>query len=277
MNKFLDRLLSEKDKPETAETQEQAPTQSGQSAPFFGNARIAVYDSLSSPPQVFEVSGKERQDFIDSLGSKIYHLSHERGGGAPFTAIKELVENLIHADFKEVVVTILDKGNTIRLSDQGPGIKDKTKVFEPGFSTASCDMKSIIKGVGSGLPIAKEILAAVNGVIKIEDNLSLGTVVTLELAGNRPLGEAVNYKKEGAAPSGIILSNRQKKVLSLVAEIGPAGPSDISSELKMSLSTAYRDLKSLEDLELVAADERGRRVLTGRGMDFIESFLNLTG
>ncbi len=273
MNSFLERLLMER----AASLSDAEPEPAVQAVcldgSFAGRARIAIYDSFLAPPQVVELLSSEREEFIDSLSSKIYHLSHERGSEAPFTAIKELVENLIHADFKEVVVTILNGGRTIRIADQGPGIADKKTVFEPGFSTATGEMKGIIKGVGSGLPIAKEIVSAASGSIKIEDNLGKGAVVTLTLGPSLKEGGAESDKKADPSRS-LVLSNRQKKVLFLVAEIGPAGPSEVSSELQMSLSTAYRDLRSLEDLGLLWSDERGRRVLSGEGIDFMETFFN---
>ncbi len=46
----------------------------------------------------------------------------------------------------------MDKGNTIRFADQGPGIAHKDLVQEPGFSSATEPMKRYIRGVGSGLP-----------------------------------------------------------------------------------------------------------------------------
>ncbi|MDI6799437.1 MAG: ATP-binding protein [Actinomycetota bacterium] len=280
VNKFLERVLSEKeDAKKESLAREAAPScaeEKGASS-FRGFARIAIYDSLSSPPQIIELSCQDRQEFIDSLGAKIYQLSHEGGGNAPFAAIKELVENLIHASFKEVVVTILNKGNTIRIADQGPGIANKDKALEPGFSTATSEMKHIIKGVGSGLPIVKEIVGLSGGVMKIEDNLVSGSVITMEFKKIPELGGVELPAKKKPSPLTMTLSNRQKKVLFLVAEVGPIGPSEMASELSMSLSTAYRDLRSLEDLGLLRADDRGRRVLSQEGVDFMENFFDQTG
>lgn len=280
MNKFLERVLSEKeDTKKESCAQKAAPScAEKEGVPSFKKfARIAIYDTLSSPPQIIELSGQDRQEFIDSLGAKIYQLSHERGGDAPFAAIKELVENLIHASFKEVVVTILNKGNTIRISDQGPGIANKEKVFEPGFSTATSEMKHIIKGVGSGLPIVKEMVGLLSGAIKIEDNLVSGSVITMEFNKGPVLGGAELPAKKKPSPFTMTVSSRQKKVLFLVAEIGPIGPSGVASELSVGLSAAYRDLRSLEGLGLLRSDKRGQRVLSQEGVDFIENFFDQPG
>jgi hypothetical protein len=41
-------------------------------------------------------------------------------GGACGGGIRALIENLIHAEFMGVVVSILDDGNVVRISDKGP-------------------------------------------------------------------------------------------------------------------------------------------------------------
>ena len=118
---------------------------------------------------------------IEKVASRTYNLARERGGGVPYTIIREISENLIHSGFSEVVVTILDDGNTVRFADQGPGIADKERVFLPGFSTATSEMKRHIKGVGSGLPIVRECLSFAGGTVEIDDNLGRGAVVTLKV------------------------------------------------------------------------------------------------
>ena len=79
------------------------------------------------------------------------------------------------------MVSILDKGNTIRFADHGPGIPSKEKAQMPGFSSAVEPMKNYIRGVGSGLPIVREYLESSHGTITIEDNLGTGAVVTVSL------------------------------------------------------------------------------------------------
>lgn len=61
------------------------------------------------------------------------------------------------------------------------------------------------------------------------------------------------------------LSRRQRRVLFLVADLGEVGPSTASTELDMSLSTAFRDLVTLEEMDLVQSDENGKRSLTPLG------------
>lgn len=237
--------------------------------PAHTGARVAVYDSLASAPRVEEIEASDLADAIEKVASRTYNLARERGGGVPYTIIREVSENLIHAGFSEVVVTILDDGNTVRFADQGPGIADKERVFLPGFSTATAEMKGLIRGVGSGLPIVKECLGFAGGAVDIDDNLGRGTVVTLRVAP-RPRAE----EAEPVPPEGLPrLSNRQKQVLSLVMELGSAGPSAVARELSVGLSTAYRDLASLGEAGLILADESGKRVLTERGIAILDTIL----
>lgn len=231
-------------------------------------AQIAIYDNLVSPPRVINLADEGILQLIDNLSAKTYNLAKEKGGAIPFTAIKEVVENLIHAYFKQAVISILDDGNTIRISDQGPGIKNKDSAMRPGFTTATKKMKEHIKGVGSGLPIANEVISFSGGKMTVEDNISGGTVITLSTKIN-PLKQ----KNPSPEKTSIKLEKRQVQVLSLVTEVGAIGPSVVSSELKISLSTAHRELSCLEDMGLVESDSQGKRSITTNGINFLNQII----
>jgi len=47
----------------------------------------------------------------------------------PFVVLREAVENLIHADFQDAIVTIMPDGNVVRVSDPRAGHKEK----KPGY------------------------------------------------------------------------------------------------------------------------------------------------
>ncbi len=228
-------------------------------------ARIAVYDGLIAAPRVEDVAADDLGDAIEQLASRTYNIARDRGGPIPYTIIREVSENLIHAGFREVVVTILDDGFTIRFADQGPGIPDKEKAFLPGFSTATGDMKRVIRGVGSGLPIVRETLSFTGGTVDVDDNISCGTVVTLHAPRPKDTEPAPE-----APPPVPRLSDRQKHVLSIILESGAAGPSALSRELEVGVATAYRDLALLEEAGLIAADENGKRRLTEFGVSCLE-------
>ena len=241
-------------------------------------ARLAVYDSMSVSPYIVDLSADDYEEFIGLLSTKAYQASQEKGGAVPFTLIKEIIENLIHACFSEVIITILDNGNTVRISDQGPGIKNKAKAVEPGFSTATRSMKRFIKGVGSGLTVVKESLALLGGTIAIDDNIEQGTVITLSLPfkSNVDNNESVDSGVFKPAPGStqVKLNKRQRQVLFLVTELGEVGPTKIASELTISLSTAYRDLSHLESGGLIKTAPNGKRSLTAAGIEKLDDFFN---
>jgi len=257
-------------------------------------ARVAIYDGVGSAPRVEEIVSPDVDEYIEALSSRVYELARERGGEIPYTVIREVSENLIHADFAEPVVSILDDGATVRFADQGPGIADKSRALLPGFTTARSSMKRHIRGVGSGFPIVKDYLSLSGGELTIEDNLGCGSVVTVHskcarsraphqprpaaqprpsAAAAQPFTPPMEIEEPVETSSAPVarprLSTRQKQVLALVMESGTAGPSLVAAELGVALSTAYRDLASLEDMGLILADA-GKRQLTEDGLDYLK-------
>ena len=93
-------------------------------------ARIAVYDDASAAPRVVEVAPTDVRAYLEEITLQVTQLSQAQGGSIPFMVIREIVENLIHAYFIQPTVSILDHGNTIRFSDQGPGIREKDRALQ---------------------------------------------------------------------------------------------------------------------------------------------------
>lgn len=278
------------------------------------SVRIAVYDSFQTLPRIIDISSPDFESAVEQVTTKVYSLCRDKGGNMPYVVLKEAVENLIHADFCDVVISIMPDGNVVRIADHGPGISDKRRAFLPGFSTATSQMRRMIKGVGSGLPVVQESLASLGGSVILEDNLTCGSVITLTIGAprdespipalgninspggdralkkdfpsdrsNRKQDEDVSPESDSVAVrTGNELSNeqldrdlssRQKKVFLLIAELGEIGPSTVTKELDISLSTAYRDLVTLEELSLVTSVEGGKRKVTKRGIDFLAYIL----
>ncbi|MBL7123399.1 MAG: hypothetical protein ISS14_00700 [Actinobacteria bacterium] len=255
--------------------------------------RIAVYDNMRSIPRIIDLNFNDINNFINETSEKTYNLSHEIGGRIPYTIIKEIIENLIHADFKEVIITVLDSGNHIIVTDQGPGIEDKEKAFLPGYTSATSKMKEYIRGVGSGFPIIKETITFSGGSIDVKDNIKMGTVISLKLGLTKDGEEVQDSGSEPAAElpsdtegeektqtdsldkfSGKILSDRQKKILFIILELGEAGPSTIARELGFSLSSSYRELIYLEKNKLLTSSSIGKRRLSKKGMKYLEYYSN---
>jgi len=207
--------------------------------------------------------GTATRDLIEQLTARAHSLAQEEGGGIPLNVFRELIENLVHASFSGVVITILDRGNTLRVSDQGPGIPDKDAALRPGFTTADAANKRHIRGVGSGLFVAQRTLTGLGGTLEIEDNLGRGTVITARIPPpiESPLAPS-------PAPE-YNLPERQLKVLLLTVELAPVGPTRIAQELGVSTSTVYRDLVSLEQAGFVACRPNGHRSATDAGLAYI--------
>ncbi len=224
--------------------------------------RLAYYPGSSTVPKIEDVFSSNPVELMDLVTSKTFRFLQEEASLIPFTALKEVVENLIHASFKEAVISVMDFGQVVRVADGGPGIEEKELALLPGFTTATARMKKFIRGVGCGLPIAQEIITFLGGKLLLENNLKRGTVVTIYVPSQ--------YKN--SLPSNnqaCSLSSRQQKIAFLLAEIGSAGPSLIANELGLSVSTVYRELRFLEALGIVKLAKEGKRQLTDFGLNLI--------
>jgi predicted HTH transcriptional regulator len=248
---------------------------------------------MRSLPRVIDSEYGNVADFLNDASQKTYNLSREMGGKIPYTIIREIIENLIHADFKEVTITVMSGGNHIMVSDQGPGIGDKEKALLPGYTSATSTMKQYIRGVGSGLPIVKETITFSGGIIDISDNIRQGTVISLKIGSPdkdsvsspdtiaiespRLNPEEIEKKLSVEAFEKLdneILSERQKKILFLILELEEAGPSTIAQELDFSLSTSYRELILLEKNKLLSSGSSGKRKLSKKGLKYLEYYSN---
>jgi anti-sigma regulatory factor (Ser/Thr protein kinase) len=276
MESFLDRLLADAsvaapltvERPALPGDEARRPDEALPVAPLGPEApRIAVYDTLTSPPRVVVVEESDLPALIASLAEKTYHYCREQGGQVPYTVIQELIENLLHAYFRDVVITILDNGQTIRISDHGPGVDDKERAFQPGFTTATAVQRRLIRGVGSGLPLARESLQLLRGVLTAEDNLGSGTVFTIKMPAHAP------GQPPAPVTPAVRLTNRQTKVLVLLMELGSAGPTALAKELGIAPATAFRELVVLQDMGLIHSLGDGKRALREEGLRLLEQIL----
>ena len=216
-----------------------------------------------SAPRITEIPPGPTNEYIEKLTTTIYEQSHMAGGEIPYTTIREVSENFIHAKFSEIIVSILDKGNTIRFADQGPGIQMKDKAQLPGFSSATEPMKKYIRGVGSGLPLVREFLNSSHGTITIEDNIQTGAVVTISLA--EPETQPVEQEKPSGKVPLPVLSEREKTMIQLFYEEGALGVTDIKNLTGIPNATISTTLKKLEEANIVAFVLGKKRGLTEYG------------
>jgi Histidine kinase-, DNA gyrase B-, and HSP90-like ATPase len=214
--------------------------------------RIAVHGDPMVPPAVHEVSGDDARVVEDAF-TDVAGLS-----ALPVLAIREIVENLVHAKFAGATISILDGGREVRVSDAGPGIPDVARALTPGFSTADHDARRVIRGVGSGLPLAAALLDDIGGVLDIGPNLMGGLVVTMRA----PVDATPPPPASG-------LSDVARRLLVLLLEIGPAAAHTLSDEIDTPLPDCGRELVLLEHRGYVSRTQDGRRCLTDAGSSLV--------
>jgi hypothetical protein len=241
--------------------------------------RMAVYPS-GGPPEITEISAADPASATRKFTRFVSEKVREAGGRVPEESIREVMENLIHAGYRGVVVSVLDNGNVVRVSDKGPGVENKSRAMEFGFSGATPEALGAIRGVGAGLGIARAAAEKVGGTVTIEDNIGGGTVATVSAAGDGPVTEdreTTSPPPQRRYPDGVPrmnISERQQKALITVLECGEVGPSTVADRLEISVSTAYRDLSVLEEHGLVLADESGKRLISPLGRDLVEAIIS---
>ena len=242
--------------------------------------RIVVYPR-DGEPEITEVSAANPRSATQKFTRLAAEKVREAGGKVPEASIREVIENLIHAGYDGVVISVLDGGNVVRVSDKGPGVQNKSRAMEFGFSGATPEALREIRGVGAGLGIARAAAEKAGGKVTIEDNIGGGTVVTISVTGEAPVADeskpAESPTPQRRYPDGVPrmnISERQQKVLITVLECGEVGPSTVADRLEISVSTAYRDLSVLEEHGLVRADESGKRLISPLGRDLVEAIIN---
>src|ERR671932_917011 len=155
------------------------------------SVKLAVYPK-SGEPEVSEVSAASPRAASGKFLKLVMEKVRASGGRVPEEALRELIENLVHAGFRGVVISVLEEGNVVRISDKGPGIEHKERAFEFGFSGATPEVVREIRGVGAGLGIARAAAEKAGGTVTIEDNIGGGTVATVAVgetvtsAGDEP-------------------------------------------------------------------------------------------
>ena len=240
-------------------------------------ARIVAYPS-NRDPEITEVAAADPRSAAAKFTRSVMGKVRELGGEVPEEAVREVVENLIHAEYQGVVVSVLDGGNVVRVSDRGPGIANKARAVEFGFTGASAEALKDIRGVGAGLGLARASAEKSGGALTVEDNIGGGTVATISVgdgapaSGEDPKAPTAERRYLDGVPR-MNISERQQKVLITVLECGEVGPSTVADRLEISVSTAYRDLSVLEESGLVQAHESGKRIISPLGKDVVEAIV----
>jgi histidine kinase/DNA gyrase B/HSP90-like ATPase len=256
-------------------------------------ARLAVYRDGEPGVRIEEIEGTGPRELIHRLSTRLEQLIRGEGSILPQAALQALVENLVHAGFRAVTVSVLAGGRLVRIADHGPGIADKRLALQPGYSSAGEAERSVVAGVGAGLATARALVEAVGGRLEIEDNLGGGTVVTISAGGSR----AHDRKSDGAAaapvsapasavagaapaapPRAVLarsaVSDTGKRILLLVAELGGAGLPTICDELRIARPAAQLELEHLRRLALVDPHGGEQMTLTPAGLAYLDGIFS---
>lgn len=213
-------------------------------------ARLAIYESFDKPPVIHLLAASDCLSYVNLVTQKVSGAAAANGGNMPEVAVREIVENLLHAEFRGATISVYPGGNRILVADQGPGIPDKEAAIRPGFSTSNTEMRRFIKGVGSGLTVAREALEALGGSLVIEDNLHGGTVVTLTV----PLAESTTLAVAEAAATSEALES----------EPAVAGDNAPQGEYKRDPSSRVAKPKAVRKARAATSRETSRAGLTPR-------------
>ena len=213
--------------------------------------RFAHYGAAGEPPFVADIAGDDASVIEDLF------IRAADACILPPLAVREIIENLVHADFEGACVSVFDGGASLRVSDCGPGIADKDRAVQPGYSTACERVRSVVRGVGSGLPLAVGAMEATGGTFEMTDNLRGGTVVTMSVPDL------------SAAQEPAELSDRARQVLALLVEMAPAAPTALARELGIPLGECGRELVLLEHRGLVVRACGGTRTLSSAGTELL--------
>ncbi len=216
--------------------------------------------------EVVEVRGDDFPQYAARLLQLLAGALREGGCAVPEAALREVIDNLVHAIPCAVSVVLDVRAGSVCLCDNGPGIARPDLAFEPGYSTADGARRRHIRGVGIGLKLARDEMRSLGGDLLLFSRAGTGTYVQLITSTS-----AANLAG-GASPR---LTQRQSNILFLLSEGESLGPSQISSELNIGVSTAHRDLVKLHEYGLVNSDSSGKRFLSETGRSYLQSLLSL--
>ncbi len=214
--------------------------------------RVAVWTGPSEPPLVEGLEDDDPVVLIEAACEAVYDRSP-----LPAPAVREIVENLAHAGFRDAVVSVLDGGATVRVADHGPGIEDPLRALQPGVSAARTEVRGVVRGVGGGLPLAQALMEAAGGTLEIAPNLGGGVVVTLAVPGH-----------EAPSPEPVC-SEAAREILALLLEVGAADAARLADELGRPRAECGRELALLGHRGLVAREAGGARRLTEAGASLV--------
>ena len=232
------------------------------------HTRIAIPES-GNDYRIVEVGEGDFADFTSTAVDLLADELQERGAVVPVIALREILDNLVHAVPCSASVVIDPSYQGLVVSDTGPGIPRPDLAFELGYSTATALHRAYIRGVGIGSYLAREDVRSCGGELRLDSNLGGGTHAHISLAGS---GGLQQWEEGGDV---FCLTQRQNNVLFLLSEGESLGPSSVAAELNVGVSTAHRDLVRLQEMGFVYMTPNGKRFLSEAGRSYLQSLLSL--
>lgn len=246
-----------------------------------GSGPISSQDALAPPDvraalpnkdgsyRVVDVDGGSLLECVSRVVGLLFESMEARGLSPPEVALREIVENFVHAVPCAVSVVLDPSFSNIYISDTGPGIRDVELALKPGYSTATSLQRTYIRGVGLGLHFARDELRSMGGDLYVDSVFGGGTYIRMALRNTSLSGD----DSQGA--NGICLTQRQNNILFLLSEGESLGPSRVAAELSIGISTAHRELVKLQESGLILFMPNGKRFLSDVGRSYLQGLLSL--
>lgn len=228
---------------------------------FIQKEGPSEFQCVFFPPSPFS-------EFSHDLTFAVISALEENKIDPPETAIREVVDNLVHAIPCNTSVVVYPSMGFVSMCDTGRGIPDLDLALQPGFTTADSLSRRYVRGAGLGLFLASRDLEEKGGKLYITSRPGLGTYIRLELKPE--ISRTLHTGSIETAPS-----IRQMGIITLLAESGPQNVRDLAEKLGVSISTAYRDVRELVRESLLVRDPSGKLFLSQRGRRYLQSLSGL--
>ncbi len=234
------------------------------------HTRVAILDGGGFSIQ--DVVSGDFHEFRERVAELVLGALSGHTFNPPETALREILDNLVHAVPCSASVVVDPSLERVYISDTGPGIIHPDLAMEPGYTTATEVHRSVIRGVGLGFYLARKEVEEIGGELRVFSHPGQGTYVSICFNGRIA---APPHPDVGMPFTGEGLSHRQNNILFLLTEEEFVGPSRVAAELGISISTAHRELTKLERMGFIDRSSDGKRFLSGRGRSYLQSILSL--
>jgi len=156
--------------------------------PQFSTHKVEVQTSFATDLPQISADANQLLQVCLHVGTNALQALEEVGGGVFFVKTRRQEEGVV-----------------LEFSDNGPGVRDPERVFDPFYTT-----RPVGKGAGLGLSACYGIIREHHGSIVCSNRLEGGTTIRIELpyAGGRPIVVEAEPAKLPASPAPSPLETR---------------------------------------------------------------------